>query len=358
MTRQSAPSAQRTGALLALLAAASFGLSAPLAKLLVAQAPPVLLAGLLYVGTGLGLSLLLLVPSRERREAPLCRGDLGLLAGVVLCGGVLGPVLMLWGLARTSGIAGALLLNLEAPLTILLAVVLFGEHLGRGAVLAAALILLGAAGLKLQAGGWSSDWLGIAAIAGACLCWAVDNNLTQRLSLRDPVALVRVKALAAGSFNLALGLLLGERLPAPSLIGSALGLGLVSYGLSVLCATYSLRLIGAAREAAFFSAAPFVGALAAMPLLGERLSFTQLAAMAAMAAGVVLLARERHVHVHAHPAIEHEHAHLHDEHHRHDHAPGMEVAPGRAHAHLHVHEPTTHEHPHMSDIHHRHGHSS
>jgi drug/metabolite transporter (DMT)-like permease len=348
------PSAPRwRGAAYGLLAAALFGLSAPLAKRLLGVVGPQVLAGLLYLGAGLGLSLwraLRPAPS----EAPLKRQDLPALAGVVLAGGVLGPLLLLVGLERVSGVVGSLLLNLEGPLTVLLAVCLFGEHLGRYGAAAAALILAGAALLKLSFGAAVVDARGMLAVGLACLCWAIDNNLTQRLSLRDPFAIVRIKTLAAGSFNLALGLALGGRLPGPAACAAALVLGLVSYGGSVVLDAYALRLVGAAREAAYFATAPFVGALSSVLLLGERLRASDGWAMLAMGLGVVLLVLERHSHWHEHQPLEHEHAHEHDEHHQHAHAPGTPL--GHTHSHPHRHATLAHDHPHVPDAHHRHRH--
>jgi drug/metabolite transporter (DMT)-like permease len=347
----------RTGALYALLAAALFGASAPLAKRLLPDVGPVLLAGLLYLGAGVGLSVYRLLRPRRSAEAALRRADLAPLAGVVALGGVAGPVLMLVGLGRLSGVAGALLLNLEGPLTAMVAVLLFREHLGRRAALATALVVAGAVVLgyrpgAIGGGAEGGSGLGALAIAGACLAWAIDNNLTQRLSLRDPVALVRIKTLGAGACNLTIGLLLGQHLPALRIAGAALAVGAASYGASVVLDVHALRRLGAAREAAFFATAPFVGALAAVPVLGESFGFVELAAGALMIAGVLVLLRERHSHVHTHAPIEHDHRHVHDEHHQHAHE-GPVVEP---HSHLHRHEPLTHEHPHTSDLHHRHRH--
>src|SRR5262249_41779610 len=207
--------AEVRGAVAALGAAVLFGLSAPVAKLLLADARPLLLSGLLYLGAGLGLLLLpIALPSlRSRRsETPLRRADLGLLVAIVAAGGVVGPLLLLTGLSRVSGLVASLVLNLEAPLTILLAVLVFGEHLGVREAGAAPVILLGV--VLLSSGGESgeSKLIGVAAIAAACLSWAVDNNLTQQLSLRDPVAVARTKSLGAGAVSLALALVLGQRL--------------------------------------------------------------------------------------------------------------------------------------------------
>jgi drug/metabolite transporter (DMT)-like permease len=338
-----------------LAAAALFGLSAPLAKLLLAGAGPLVVAGLLYLGAGLGLVAYGVVGGTRRRpaEAPIRRSDLPLLAGIIAAGGIVGPVLMLVGLRRVSGTVGSLLLNLEAPFTILLAVLLFGEHLGRRPAFAALVIVLGAVLLGYQPGEAGADWLGVVAIAGACASWAVDNNLTQRVSLRDPVAVVRIKALGAGICTLAVAMALGQPVPPPRVVLPVLVVGFVSYGVSIVLDVYALRALGAAREAALFATAPFVGALGSIPILAERLGPADLAGMGVMATGVVLLLTARHhAHVHRHEALEHEHAHVHDEHHRHEHD-GPVTEP---HSHPHRHEPITHSHPHVSDLHHRHRH--
>lgn len=349
--------AEVKGAVMGLGAATLFGLSAPLSKLLLPASGPLVLASLLYLGGGLGLSLFSLLARSRRgkqsgREAPLRTKDVPLLLGVILCGGVLGPVLMLVGLGRLSGVAASLLLNLEGPFTILLAVLVFGEHLGRTAALAVGLVLSGAGVLGLEAGEVRGDVLGVLALAGACLAWAMDNNLTQRLSLKDPIAVVRVKGLGAGTCTLILALATGQRLPDPPVLAAALLLGCASYGVSIVLDMYALRHLGAAREAAYFATAPFLGALAALPLPGERLRWEDVLAGALMVAGVVLMLRERHSHTHTHEPLAHEHLHVHDAHHQHAH----EGTLSEPHSHPHRHEPLAHEHPHVSDLHHRHGH--
>lgn len=354
MTRDAPPLQHLRGALCGLGAAASFGLSAPAAKLLLEEISPVLLAGLLYAGAAIGLWLHRAFLPRSH-EAALRRADIPALATVVLAGGVAGPVLMLFGLQRVSGFTGSLLLNLEAPFTILLAVLAFRDHLGWAGVIASLLILSGALVLKVEPGAFGADTLGVLLLAAACACWALDNNLTERLSLRDPFAIVRVKTLAAGVVNTCLGLwVTGAALPDPLLFMAGLALGSLSYGASIVLDAYALRFIGAAREAAYFATAPFVGALAAVVWLGETLRVHDVIAMSVMALGVVFLLRERHSHWHEHDPLEHEHLHVHDEHHLHDHT--NRDPPGEPHSHTHRHAALVHDHPHTPDVHHRHRH--
>lgn len=345
---------RRAGVAAALAAATLFGAGTPIAKLLLPGTGAMPLAALLYAGAGLGLVALGLarrIVGRPTREATLRRHDLPLLAAVVLSGGVIAPVLLLLGLERLPAADASLLLNLEAPLTVLLAVVLFGEHMGPRALVATALIVLGAGAVGGGAAPLGGRWTGTAFVAAACLGWALDNNLTQRLSLRDPIAIARVKALAAGSLNLGLALSLGHPLPSASRVVGALALGSVSFGLSLVLAVRAMALLGAARQAALFAAAPFVGAVMAALLLGEDVSVL---GASVMGAGVALLVRDRHEHAHVHEPIEHDHLHVHDEHHDHEHA-GV-VARDEPHSHPHRHARVAHEHPHVSDVHHRHRH--
>ena len=337
------------GAAAGLAAAVLFGVTTPVAKrLLLPGSGPFLLAGLLYLGAGLGLSLA--APFRRPgRESRLRREDLPRLAGMALAGGVLGPILLLAGLARLTGAQASLLLNLEAPLTILLAVGAFGESLSPREILGAAAVVVGAAALA-GGGGGAPGLAGALLVAGACAAWALDNNLGRALSLRDPVAVTRVKALAAGAVNTAVALALGERPPAALPVAVALATGLLGYGLSIVLHLLAMREVGAARQAAYFATAPFVGAVAAVPLLGERLGARELAAGAVMAAGAALLVRARHGHRHEHPAFSHDHAHRHDAHHDHAHS-GAPAEP-----HSHPHPPLAHDHPHLPDAHHRHRH--
>lgn len=337
-----------------LLAAALFGLSAPMAKRLLAGASPQMLAGLLYLGAAAGIAVYRRLRP-DKTEAPLVRKDVPPLVVVVVAGGILGPVLMLLGLQRTTAVTGSLLLNLEAVFTIALAALLFGEHLGARVVGSMALILVGAGILKFQPGTPGAAPWGVVLLASACLCWAIDNNLTQRLSSRDPFLIAQVKTLGAGAFNIVFALLLmDDRWPSARITVVALGIGTISYGASLVLDGYALRYVGAAREAAFFATAPFIGALASTVIVGERIDWIDAVSMTAMAAGIALLLRERHGHGHGHQATAHTHAHTHDLHHQHAHDP--QDPAGEPHAHLHRHAPLVHDHPHVPDLHHRHKH--
>ena len=337
------------GAAYGLSSALLFGLGAPVSKLLLPGTGPLLLAGLLYLGAG---AAFLLVRS-SRAEAPLDRADAPIMAGAVLAGAALAPPLMLWGLQHVSGLTGSLLLNLEAPFTMALAVAVFGEHLSRREALAGALVVLGGAVVGAHGErGLTGSTLGALSIALACLCWAIDNNLSARLALKDPVQVVRIKMFSAGALNVVAAMLFGLGPVGGGPVLWALLLGSLSYGASYLLYLKAQRIVGAARQGAFFAVAPFAGAALAMPLLGDAPGRYDLLGAAVMALGVLLLLRARHAHLHAHQPLEHEHLHVHDQHHQHTH--DGEVS--EPHSHLHRHEAITHEHPHVSDAHHRHRH--
>jgi drug/metabolite transporter (DMT)-like permease len=247
-----------------------------------------------------------------------------------------------------------LLLNLEGPFTAIVAIVWFREHLSRHAFGGAALIFAGAIVLSWSVPGTTRDFTGALLIAGACALWAVDNNLTQGLTLRDPVAVVTVKAAAASVVNITLAVVIGASRPMATTIAAALAVGAVAYGLSIVFDAYALRLLGAAREAAIFATAPFVGAAVAVPLLDETLGWRATGAAVVMAIGVAFMLSERHSHLHMHEPLVHEHAHVHDEHHQHEHASDVDAS--EPHSHLHRHDHLVHAHRHVSDLHHRHPH--
>ena len=347
----------RTGVALALLSALLFGASTPFAKLLLGSVDPWMMAGLLYLGAGVGLAGVHLSRGMLRLsavEASLRLSDLPWLALVVLTGGILGPLLLMFGLARTDAAGASLLLNLEGLATMGIAWLVFRENVDRRLLLGAFAILAGAAVLSWQ-GQASFQW-GALLIAGACLCWGLDNNLTRKLSSADPVQIAMLKGLVAGAVNLVLALALGADTPASGTILAAGGIGFLGYGVSLALFVLGLRHLGAARTGAYFSLAPFAGAVLAVLMLGEPLTIKLLIAGGLMALGLWLHLAERHEHEHAHEALEHEHRHVHDAHHRHEH--GADAPQGEPHSHWHRHEPMVHRHPHYPDLHHRHRHGS
>lgn len=345
-------------AFLALASAALFGISTPLAKILLADASPVLLAGLLYLGGGLGLGIAWLARAAFARQAlaivRLQRSDLPWLAGAVLSGGILAPVLLLWGLAGMSAGSAALLLNAEAVLTALVSAVLFREAVGARVWMASLVMLGGGILLAWQPDGGVPVVLHAAAVLAACLLWGVDNNLTRNIAASDALTLAMVKCGAAGTVNFALGAYASAALPAGWHIAAAMVLGAASYGASLVLYVIALRHLGSARTGAHFATAPFIGAAVAIAL-GEPLTGLFVVALAMMAGATWLVLTEHHAHPHTHVRLEHAHRHRHDQHHRHEHD-ATDVSGEEAHSHWHVHEPVAHSHAHLPDVHHRHRH--
>jgi drug/metabolite transporter (DMT)-like permease len=343
------------GILLAIASAMLFGASTPFAKLLLGSVDPWLMAGLLYLGAGLGLAIvhvsrgILRLPTIE---APLRRPDVPWLATAILFGGVLGPLLLMLGLARTDAAAASLLLNLEGLATMGIAWVVFRENVDRRLLLGAFAILAGAVLLSWQ-GKALFQWSGLL-IAGACLCWGIDNNLTRKLSSSDPVQIAMLKGLVAGAVNFMLALWQGAMLPSAGIVTAAGVVGFLGYGVSLALFVLGLRYLGTARTGAYFSLAPFVGALLAVAMLGEPLSVQLIIAGSLMGFGLWLHLAEQHEHEHLHEPIEHEHRHRHDEHHQHEHS--LTDPSGEPHSHWHQHARLVHRHPHYPDLHHRHGH--
>jgi len=340
----------------ALLGAALFGASTPVAKLLVGEVGPLTLAGLLYAGSGLGLGTWLLL-RRWLRPASgggaLGASDFKWLAAAIVFGGVIGPVLLMLGLSTASAATVSLLLNLEGVFTALLAWFVFRENFDRRVMLGMLLIVCGGLLLSWPSGEITTS-LPALAVAGACLCWAIDNNLTRKISAGDPVRIAAIKGLAAGAVNLCASAALGAARPGLESALAAAAVGFLGYGVSLALFVVALRLLGTARTGAYFATAPFIGAAASFALLGEAPDAPFWVATALMATGVALHLSERHGHAHQHEALAHAHSHTHDEHHSHEH--DFEWDGTEPHSHAHDHVPMKHSHEHYPDIHHRHGH--
>jgi drug/metabolite transporter (DMT)-like permease len=329
----------------ALASAVLFGAAAPLAQLLLEGMGPWMLAALLYLGAGVGLVAYRRVT--RARAVRLPRGDVPWLVAAVTCGGLVAPVLLMLGLTGMPASDASLLLTAEGAFTALVAWVVFRENVDRRVALGFGAILAGVLVLAWPTGGVAGVALWPAlAVLGACLLWAIDNNLTRRVSLNDATWLAAVKGCAAGSVNLVLAVLLGARLPEPVVALAAGGLGLVSYGASLVLFVLALRRLGTARTGAYFSVAPFVGACLAVGL-GDPVTWRLVVAGALMALGIWLHLSERHVHAHVHPTVVHGHPLVADAHHD-----------GLVDSGMHEHPAIEHSHPHYPDAHHRHRHGN
>ena len=340
----------------AIAAAVLFGISTPLAKLLVGLTEPLMLSGLLYCGSGIGLAAVIASRAalRPRGNISIPRGgDWWWLGGAIAAGGVVAPYLLIRGLAATDAASASLVLNLEGVLTALLAWFVFKENFDRRIAVGMALIVAGSVLLSLGPESGSGSALGMPLIAGACLAWAVDNNLTRRVSIHDAALIACAKGLVAGMTSVTLALATGTTLPPVGVLVQAGVIGFFGYGLSLTLFVVALRGLGTARTGVYFSLAPFIGALVAIAL-GAPVSAALVFSGVLMAVGVWLHLTERHEHLHRHVAVEHEHEHRHDQHHRHAH--GAEWDGREPHSHVHAHEPLEHSHAHYPDLHHRHDH--
>lgn len=335
----------------ALAAALLFGAATPIAKLLLINVSPWMLAGLFYLGSGVGLAIYRKLSRAQKVCLP--REEQWWLGAAIVFGGIIAPVLLMTGLAGMSASGASLLLNAEGVLTALLAWFVFKENVDRRIAVGMLAIVLGAVILSWPGtADFSAMWPALA-ILGACLAWAIDNNLTRKVSLNDAAWIASVKGLVSGSTNLMLALLLGAHFPAPAIVFGAMMLGFLAYGVSLTLFVVALRQLGTARTGAYFSIAPFFGAVLAL-LLGEPLTVPLILSGLLMALGIWLHLSETHAHQHIHEALEHEHEHVHDEHHQHAH--DVAVSVGTVHRHRHRHTRIAHTHAHFPDAHHQHLH--
>lgn len=342
---------------MALASALLFGASTPFAKVLLGTTDPWMLAGLLYLGSGIGLFFVRIArraSSMDQGEVALRGKDWPWLGGAVLAGGVIGPLLLMAGLALTPASTASLLLTLEGVFTALLAWVVFREHFQWRIGVGMVVISMGALSLAWTGSITLAGMAGPLLIAGACLAWAIDNNLTRKVSLSDPVQIAMIKGLAAGSTNLVLSVAIGASLPTTTVVALSALAGFIGYGISLVLFVVALRHIGTARTGAYFSTAPFVGAVIAILALGEPITAQIVGAAVLMGFGVWLHLTEKHGHEHRHEPLAHTHRHHHDEHHQHKH--DSRNPPGEPHTHSHVHRPIQHSHPHYPDAHHEHSH--
>lgn len=345
------------------MAAVLFGAAAPAASRLADSVPTFVLAGLLYVGAALAVA-----PAVVRRPpaAAALRAEWRPAAVAVVVGGAIAPLLLVAGLNRTSAATASILLNTELAATVVLAAVLFREHLGRRVLISAALVTIAGAMLSWERGAGLDT--GALLIIAACACWGLDNGVTAAIEQLAPEHVVALKGMVAGGTNLAIGLAAGgaDSVPGGGALLGALAIGAAGYGASITLWVKGARDLGAARAQVIFATAPFVGVLIAWTLLGDEVRTVQLAAVALAAIGVAVSLRSAHEHRHHHDPLTHEHEHVHDDgHHDHDHEHDGHVHDDHVHdgaritgrhSHPHVHTAMVHAHPHVPDLHHRHGH--
>ncbi|CNB55108.1 cobalt-nickel resistance (export) protein [Yersinia intermedia] len=342
---------RQPGVLAALTAAVLFGAGTPLAKQLLNTVSPWLLAGLLYFGSGAGLALYRLISRAEAVSLP--RNERLWFIGAITAGGIIAPVLLMIGLTGMPASGASLLLNAEGVFTALLAWFAFKENFDRRIALGMIVIVAGAAILSWPGDARFAGWWPTLAILGACFAWGIDNNLTRKVSLTDATWIASAKGLVAGIVNLGLAFVLGATLPPLTNLAGALLVGFFAYGVSLALFVIGLRHLGTARTGAYFSIAPFLGAVLAV-IMGDTVTMPLIVAGLLMAVGIALHLTEQHAHQHIHDELMHEHEHHHDEHHQHTH--DFPVADGVAHKHHHQHRPLAHSHPHYPDSHHRHKH--
>jgi drug/metabolite transporter (DMT)-like permease len=335
----------------ALMSAVLFGAGTPFAKFLLGNVSPWMLAGLLYCGSGLGLSVIRLV--RRAPRVHLNRSEILPLIGSIVFGGILGPVLLLVGLSNMPASGASLLLNAEGVFTALLAWFVFRENFDRRIALGMLAVVAGAIVITVPQGIQFGDPWPALAVLGACASWGLDNNITRKIASTDATWLAAVKGAVAGPVNLIFAFALGAQLPPIWNIAGALIMGFFAYGISLTLFIVGMRHVGTARAGAYYSVAPFIGAIIAIAV-GEPLTWPLLLAGLLMGIGIWLHLTERHAHEHSHPAITHNHLHTHDENHQHDH---LESDPlGTRHRHEHHHDVLIHSHEHYPDTQHRHDH--
>lgn len=339
----------------AILSATLFGISPVACKAIIGEMPSSLLAGLLYLGSGIGLTGVVFHQGTDIRRhlLNLSLRQKCLLAGAILSGGVAAPLFLAYAIQRGTASEVALLLNFEAVATTLLAWLIFHENIGRRLWLGKLLIVAASVlVVSTGAGALHVSIPGLAVLA-ACLFWGIDNNLTRELETIPAPLLASLKGWSAGLFNVFMSLVLFRgHVTAFQIIGALL-IGALSYGASLVLFIHALREIGSARTSTWFASGPFIGSVLSVILLGERPPGEYWLAALIMVSGVFLLYGEAHRHFHRHDAVAHSHSHEHDEHHHHEHVEGESE---EKHEHFHVHEPITHSHVHWPDIHHRHSH--
>jgi drug/metabolite transporter (DMT)-like permease len=339
---------------MAIMAAAFYGISIPVAKILISHVPPALLAALLYLGAGLGMLIISIVRRSHHNnvEARLTKKELPFIIGIIILD-IIAPVLLMFALKMTTSANASLLNNFEIVATAMIALVIFKEAIGRRMWISIILIAVASVLLSFEDISSFSFSVGSALVLLACVAWGLENNFTRMLSLKDPLQIVIVKGLGSGTGALMLFGIIGPYEFNYMYMAMALLLGFIAYGLSIYFYIIAQRTLGATRTSAYYAAAPFIGVFLSFIIFGQYLSLLFVTALPIMVSGTFLAVSEHHLHVHFHERITHEHRHNHqDGHHTHEHAGGDQGE----HSHIHTHEATSHVHEHTPDMHHSHHH--
>lgn len=348
-------SENRPSIFMAVLAAALFGISSPVSKLLVSEIPPALMAALLYLGAGFGMlavNLITGIAKREQIEARLTKKEIPYTIGMIVLD-IAAPVCLMISLTLTTSANVSLLNNFEIVATSLIALLIFKETIGKRMWIAISLITLSSIILSVEDLSSFSFSIGSVFVLLACICWGLENNCTRMLSLKDPLQIVVIKGFGSGTGSLVIAFLLKQHSARLLYIFAALLLGFVAYGLSIYFYIMAQRELGAARTSAYYAVAPFIGVLLSIIIFGQQITLSFILALVIMAAGAYFAGMEQHKHAHIHEEITHEHRHNHrDNHHNHLHDYNIEGE----HSHIHTHRKVEHTHRHTPDMHHSHAH--
>lgn len=344
-----------TAIFMAILAAALFGISTPVSKLLLIEIPPAFMASLLYLGAGFGMltiNIVKVLSKRNQIEARMTKKEIPYIFGMIILD-VAAPICLMIGLTMTTSANASLLNNFEIVATSLIALLIFKEAIGKRMWIAISLITFSSIILSVKELSSFSFSVGSIFVIMACLCWGFENNCTRMLSLKDPLQIVVVKGFGSGVGSLAIALVLKQYSINPLYISMALLLGFVAYGLSIYFYIIAQRKLGAARTSAYYAVAPFIGMLLSILIYGQQITISFITASVLMVFGACFAVVEHHTHSHIHEEVTHEHRHGHsDNHHTHVHDDKAESE----HNHVHTHERTEHIHTHTPDMHHPHLH--
>ena len=345
---------KRTAILYAILAASSYGISAPVSKVLLTGLPPAIMASLLYLGAGIGMCIANLFRNNKTRnvEARITIKELPYTTAMIALD-IAAPIFLMFGLSMTSSATASLLNNFEIVATTVVALVVFKEAIGKRVWISIALITLSSIILTVEDLGNFSFSIGALLVLLACACWGIENNCTRMLSLKDPLQIVVIKGLGSGAGSLLIALFIGDVSTNLIFIPAALIVGFVAYGMSIRFYILAQRSLGASRTSALYAFAPFIGVTLSLAVFRETPSVSFGVAFAMMCIGAYLAAFEKHEHEHEHVKLEHEHRHNHgDGHHNHKHEPPVV----KEHSHAHIHTEQQHKHRHTPDLHHVHTH--